>query len=169
MSTCSFVRVDFTGAELGMSTFDGADMTDAKLYGVTSRGSAFRGATMEGALLSGTFDRTDFSGANLRGADMSGDFSRCDFSDADLLGADMGCATFTGCSFNGARMWAAQVDDPDDPMWDGVSFVDDREPALPDMDDVPPSGLVAVREHMVTTPSGKRVVRHAHTRVQAAR
>jgi len=169
MSTCSFVRADFMGAEFGKSTFDEADMTGAKLYGVTSKGSAFRGATLEEAVLSGTYTHTDFSGAQMRGADMSGDFSHCDFSEADLLGADMGCATFTECSFNGARMWPGQVDDPDDPMWDGVSFVGDREPSLPDVDDVAPSGLVTVREHMMTAPSGKRVVRHAHTRVQAGR
>ncbi len=136
LSRSNLKGADLTGARLDRAVITRTDFSDAYLSGVSMmrptifttlqsdrrESPSFRGAKLQGARLTGSFDGTDFSGAHLDGlsfgphdprADISSfprNFCRgCNFTDASLRDSDLNDASFVSARFVRADLSGASL------------------------------------------------------------
>jgi uncharacterized protein YjbI with pentapeptide repeats len=95
-TACVFRKVDFTGADLDQSHFQGCDFARSKLAGAQLEKTDFRGADLSGA---------DLTGADLRNVNFANaDLRKAKLRDALLSGADLTGANIEGADFAGANL-----------------------------------------------------------------
>jgi uncharacterized protein YjbI with pentapeptide repeats len=96
LSGMSLRGADLRGAELRDASFNGADLTKARLQRAALNGADFRDAILRDA---------NFSGADLRGAH----FKRVDLSHANLTGADLRGAALIDANLSNAKLVECKV------------------------------------------------------------
>jgi hypothetical protein len=104
------VGAAFNLAWLIDSRFDEATLQRADLLGASVLRCSFRGADLAKAQGFREVVDSAFDGADLRNALLSGTFTGCTFEGADLSGATLTDVRFEGCSLRGANLLGAKLE-----------------------------------------------------------